>query len=653
MAHSDRHQDSRVVLLGNVGAGKSESGNTLLGSSRFLSRLSASAVTQQCEAQTVTLGGKRIMVVDTPGLTAEMDSNTAKKKLLQCLQLSDPGPHVFLLVIPVGRFTQDERDTVDRVIEVFGQKLYMFTIILFTFKDILKNASIEEYISTAGDSLQQLVQKCSSRYHSFNNENPGEKGQVRQLIAKIDKLVAANGGRWYTNTDDEMEDLERRLKHQHLGGGSLTSKMSLFGEPDRGKLESAQKERVKITKTHLESIFQELEHKVISLVKNQLKRFKNVLSPDFPACSEREVEGEVNQSVREGTLQIALHVLRNMNQTDLANTLQSRNTLQTKEELDEFDLTKYGRSEECLLRLLPVVTASRKAKLCGCKLSKRSCAALASALSSTTSSLRELDLSLNDLNDSGVKLLSAGLENPHCKLEILRIHHCSFKEKGCIALVKALKSNPSHLRELDLDDNEPGESGVKMLSALLEDPHCKLEKLQLRHCGITEKGCKALVKALKSNPSHLRELDLDWNKPKESGVKMLSALLEDPHCKLETLQLCGCDLSKENCAALSLAISSTTSSLRELDLSFNNLQDSGVTLLSAGLENPHCKLEKLRLCNCSITETGCVSLVRALKSNPSHLRELDLDWNQPGESGLQMLSALLQDPHYKLEKLDI
>ncbi|XP_037396757.1 NLR family CARD domain-containing protein 3-like isoform X3 [Pygocentrus nattereri] len=359
MADSGREQDLRVVLLGNVGAGKSESGNTLLGSSRFLSVLSASAVTQQCEAQTVTLRGRRIMVVDTPGLAAEMDSNTAKEKLLQCLQLSDPGPHVFLLVIPLGRFTQDERDTVDRVIEVFGQKLYMFTIILFTFKR--KNTSVEKYISTAGDSLQQLVQKCGSRYHAFS-ENPGKKDQ-EELLAKIDKLVAANGGRWYTNTDDAMEDLETRLRHQHLGRGSLTSKMSGSVEHKTKELQShfqserpdspepscvsmksddsmdrgihfkqgesspelsAQKERAKIPMTRLESIFQELEHKVISLVKNQLKRFKKVLSPDFPACSEREVEGEVDQTVREGTLQIALHVLRNMNQTDLASTLQTK-----------------------------------------------------------------------------------------------------------------------------------------------------------------------------------------------------------------------------------------------------------------------------------------------------------------------------------------
>ncbi|KAL6455163.1 hypothetical protein MHYP_G00364040, partial [Metynnis hypsauchen] len=116
-------------------------------------------------------------------------------------------------------------------------------------------------------------------------------------------------------------------------------------------------------------------------------------------------------------------------------------------------------------------------RLIHCGLSERSCAALASVLSSNSSSLRELDLSRNSLRDSGVTLLSAGLEDQHCKLETLRLWDCSITEKGCRALVKALKTNPSHLRELDLSGNKPGESGVKKLSALLEDPHCKLEKL--------------------------------------------------------------------------------------------------------------------------------------------------------------------------------
>uniref|UniRef100_A0A8C7L3G1 Uncharacterized protein n=1 Tax=Oncorhynchus kisutch TaxID=8019 RepID=A0A8C7L3G1_ONCKI len=157
--------------------------------------------------------------------------------------------------------------------------------------------------------------------------------------------------------------------------------------------------------------------------------------------------------------------------------------LTSEKELDVFDLKKYSRSEEGLLRLLPVVKASRAVLLSGCLVTEEGCASLVSALRSNPSHLRELDLSNNDLKDSGVKLLSAGLGNPHCKLETLRLSRCLVTEEGCASLVSALRSNPSHLRELDLSYNHPGDSGVRLLSAVLEDPHCRLEKLNVEHGG--------------------------------------------------------------------------------------------------------------------------------------------------------------------------
>ncbi|XP_055768113.1 NLR family CARD domain-containing protein 3-like [Salvelinus fontinalis] len=152
--------------------------------------------------------------------------------------------------------------------------------------------------------------------------------------------------------------------------------------------------------------------------------------------------------------------------------------LTSEKELDVFDLKKYSRSEEGLLRLLPVVKASRAALLSGCLVTEEGCASLVSALESNPSHLRELDLSNNDLKDSGVKLLSAGLGNPHCKLETLRLSGCLVTEEGCASLVSALRSNPSHLRELDLSNNDLKDSGVKLLSAGLGNPHCKLETLR-------------------------------------------------------------------------------------------------------------------------------------------------------------------------------
>ncbi|XP_052375875.1 NACHT, LRR and PYD domains-containing protein 3-like isoform X6 [Oncorhynchus keta] len=211
--------------------------------------------------------------------------------------------------------------------------------------------------------------------------------------------------------------------------------------------------------------------------------------------------------------------------------------LTSEKELDVFDLKKYSRSEEGLLRLLPVVKVSRAALLSGCGVTEEGCASLVSALKSNPSHLRELDLSNNDLKDSGVKLLSAGLGNPHCKLETLRLSGCLVTEEGCASLVSALKSNSSHLRELDLSNNDLKDSGVELLSAGLGNPYCKLETLRLSGCLVTEEGCASLVSALRSNPSHLRELDLSYNHPGDSGVRLLSAGLEDPHCRLEKLNV--------------------------------------------------------------------------------------------------------------------
>ncbi|XP_031732083.1 NACHT, LRR and PYD domains-containing protein 3-like [Anarrhichthys ocellatus] len=382
--------------------------------------------------------------------------------------------------------------------------------------------------------------------------------------------------------------------------------------------------------------------------------------------------------------------------------------LSSESKLDVFDLKKFSGSEESLLRLLPVLQASSLSLLSGCKLSQRVCDALASALSSPTSNVRELDLSYNNVTNSGiqeltgglkecrletlrlsnckltsesiealssvlscpssslkdldltnnnlkdkVKPLSVGLESPHCRLETLSLIGCALTWNSCDDVGLFLSSKSSGLRQLDLSMNDLQDSGVLVFSTGLKNPRCKLETLRLRACNLSEKSCETLASVLNVQMSVLKELDLSHNNLKDSGVKFLSAGLESPHCNLGTLRLSECKMSERSCEALASALSSQTSSLKELDLNSNDLQDSGVKLLSAGLETPQCRLETLSLSGCQVTEEGCASLVSALSSNPSHLRELDLSYNHPGDAGVKLLSAGLDDPQWGLETLKV
>ncbi|XP_076137443.1 NACHT, LRR and PYD domains-containing protein 12-like isoform X2 [Alosa pseudoharengus] len=379
--------------------------------------------------------------------------------------------------------------------------------------------------------------------------------------------------------------------------------------------------------------------------------------------------------------------------------------LVSEETLDELDLAKYKSSNEGRRRLLIVVKACRKARLVGCELKEESCEVLTSALQSKNFLLKELDLSFNLLEDSGVEmLLSVGLKHANCRLETLRLADCKLTEKSYEMVASVLQS-PNSLQQLDLSDNYLGDSGVQLLSKGLSSSNCKIHTLRLTDCKLSERSCGIVASVLQS-PNSLIELDLSHNVLRDSGVYLLSKGLSSSHCKLQTLRLADCKLTDKlgeivasvlqspnsllqlnfsnndpgdsGVQLLSKGLSSSNSilqilrladckltykscemvasvlqspnSLQELDLSDNDLGDSGAQLLSKGLSSSYCKIHTLRLSDCLISEKGCGVLAAALTSN--HLKALDLRHNTLGESGLKLLSARLEDPVCKLAILE-